>query len=136
MTIARDQPPPHASRRSMDILVAVLAVWLFISPWVLAYGAADSWNTWIASAIIFLTALSSLSRPRLWQEQLNLVLGGWMFLSPWIFNGSTPSTGAARTPVRAFAFVDAFVVTIGPPATLGNPVGMSADLIGGHLERR
>jgi hypothetical protein len=79
----------------MDVIVAVLAVWMFISPWVLVYGTGDAWNTWIVSAVIFLTAMSSLSRPGVWQERVNLVLGAWMFISPWVLAFSNPSAGAS-----------------------------------------
>jgi hypothetical protein len=83
------------SRRAMDIINAVLAVWLFVSPWALVYGTGDAWNTWIVSAIIFLTAMSALSRLTVWQERVTLVLGAWMFISPWVFGFSGPSLGAS-----------------------------------------
>lgn len=96
MTAERTDPqPPDVSRRSMDVIVAALAVWLFISPWVLVYGTGDAWNTWIVSAIIFLTAMSSLSRAGVWQERVNLVLGAWLFISPWVLAFSDPSMGAS-----------------------------------------
>lgn len=96
MTVDRtDAAVPTGSRRAMDILNAVLAVWLFISPWVLVYGTGDAWDTWIVSAIIFLTAMSALSRPGVWQERTTLVLGAWMFISPWVFAFSNPSLGAS-----------------------------------------
>jgi hypothetical protein len=87
--------PPTASRRAFDVITALLAVWLFISPWVLEYGTGDSWNTWIASAIIFLIALSALNRPMVGKEIANMVLGAWMFISPWVLGFSNPSPGAS-----------------------------------------
>ena len=79
----------------MDMIVTVLGVWMFISPWVLAYGTGDAWNTWLTSAIIVLSALSALSRGGVWPERVNLVLGAWMFISPWVLAFSDPSAGAS-----------------------------------------
>lgn len=77
----------------------VLAIWLFISPWVLNFGAgganagaggsatpaADaSWNAWVLGVIVFLVALSAIGRMQLWQEWINLVLGIWVFIAPWV----------------------------------------------------
>lgn len=87
--------PPTWSRRTMDIITALLAVWLFISPWILAYGRADSWNTWIASAIIFVISLTALSRPSSELEATNMVLGAWMFISPWALAFSKPTLDAS-----------------------------------------
>ncbi len=96
MTAERtDLPTGGTSRKAMDIINAVLAVWLFISPWVLVYGIGDAWNTWIVSAIIFLVSLSALSSLGVWQERVNLVLGAWMFISPWVLAFSNPSLGAS-----------------------------------------
>jgi hypothetical protein len=79
----------------MDIVTALLAVWLFISPWVLDYGTGDSWNTWIVSALIFLIAVSALNQPSSTRETANMVLAAWMFISPWVLSFSHPSFGAS-----------------------------------------
>lgn len=119
MTIDRSNPSAvGGSPRAMDIINAVLAVWLFISPWVLAYGAADAWNTWVASVIIFLAALSALSRPTARLEYVSLVLGAWMFISPWVFTGSNPSLGASWNQWIVGALV--FLISAGAIAARRN----------------
>jgi hypothetical protein len=87
----------------------VLAVWLFISPWVINFaggpaGAAPvaatgvaataSWNAWIIGVIIFLVAIAAVARLQVWQEWVNLVLGIWLFISPWVL-GFSGLAGAA-----------------------------------------
>jgi hypothetical protein len=87
----------------------VLAVWLFISPWVINFGGAASttagaavppaasnaaWNAWILGIIIFLVACSAIGRLRAWQEWVNLLLGIWLFVAPWAL-GFTQLGGAA-----------------------------------------
>jgi hypothetical protein len=89
---------------------AVLAVWFFISPWVLQFGAgapaagtdatttgavqAAEWNAWVLSVLVFLVAISAISRMDFWQEYVNLVLSIWIFIAPWVL-GFAMLTGAA-----------------------------------------
>ena len=79
----------------------VLAIWFFISPWVLQFGAnaavapptqgahavaevsAAAWNAWVLSVIVFLVALSAMGRLARGQETINLLLGVWIFIAPW-----------------------------------------------------
>jgi hypothetical protein len=87
----------------------VLAVWLFISPWVINFGGSAgtpagtaappgasnaAWNAWILGIIIFLVACSAISRLRAWQEWVNLLLGIWLFIAPWVL-GFSGLPGAA-----------------------------------------
>ena len=85
------------SNRVEDWVILVLAVWFFISPWVLQFGAgvqagaapvakvsAAAWDAWIMSVLVFLVAVSSISRLEVWQEWLNLIFGAWIFVAPWV----------------------------------------------------
>jgi SPW repeat len=92
---------------------AILAVWLFISPWVLQFGAgapaagdgatqsgllgavhAAAWDAWILGVIVFLVAVSAISRMDFWQEYVNVVLSIWIFIAPWVL-GFAMLSGAA-----------------------------------------
>jgi hypothetical protein len=92
---------------------AILAIWLFISPWVLQYGSGHStaagdaatggllgavqaaaWNAWVLGVIIFLVAISAISRMDFWQEYVNTVLSIWVFIAPWVL-GFAMLSGAA-----------------------------------------
>ena len=92
---------------------AVLAVWLFISPWVLQFGSgvparvqaaappayvgdvhAAAWNAWVLGVIVFLVAVSAISRMDFWQEYVNTVLSIWIFIAPWVL-GFAMLSGAA-----------------------------------------
>jgi SPW repeat len=88
----------------------VLAVWLFISPWVVQFGGSTvgapaatavpaaasnaAWNAWILGIVVFLVACSAIARLRAWQEWLNLLLGIWIFIAPWAL-GFAGLSGAA-----------------------------------------
>lgn len=87
--------------RPQDWLLVILAIWLFISPWVLHFGATSaavgggavtgpgvaishaSWDAWILGIILFLVAISAISRMQASQEWMALVLGAWIFVAPW-----------------------------------------------------
>jgi len=100
-------PSWQRSNRVQDWANLILAIWLFISPWVLQFGAGlapDSagaaiaplaevsraaWNAWVLGVIVFLVALSAIGRMEAWQEYINMVLGAWIFVAPWVL-GFTP----------------------------------------------
>jgi hypothetical protein len=86
--------------RWQDWANAILAIWLFISPWVLAFASAGgttaagtatsgggtaAWNAWVLGVIVFLVAVSAIGRRFVFsQEWVNLVLGIWIFIAPWV----------------------------------------------------
>jgi hypothetical protein len=91
----------NRSNRWQDWANLVLAVWLFISPWVLQFGSNAptvepaagatavqavsnaAWNAWVLGVIVFLVSLSAIGRMEFWQEWINLILGAWIFVAPW-----------------------------------------------------
>ena len=75
----------------------ILAVWLFISPWVLPVTAAGAWawDAWIVGVVVAVLSIAALTRMAQWEDWINLILGVWLFISPWIF-------GYVATPVAAW----------------------------------
>ncbi|HZS85348.1 MAG TPA: SPW repeat protein [Stellaceae bacterium] len=93
-----------------DWINLLLAIWLFISPWVLNFGSAPAtqtaggaagapppggvmtgnaaWDAWVLGVIIGLVAISAIAQLAPWQEWVNLVLGVWVFIAPWILSFS------------------------------------------------
>ncbi|HEX5454872.1 MAG TPA: SPW repeat protein [Stellaceae bacterium] len=96
----------RAGRRNnrQDWVNVALALWLFLSPWILGFGgsvrtpafatldggipavaAADAaWNAWVAGGVVFMLALTAAARLRLWQEWLILLIALWIFAAPWV----------------------------------------------------
>jgi hypothetical protein len=79
----------------------VLAIWLFISPWVLRFApgtssehimAAAAWDAWIVGIIIGALSIAALARAQPWEEWVNLVAGAWLFISPWVLKFSGDKT--------------------------------------------
>jgi hypothetical protein len=105
----------NRSNRWQDWANLVLAIWLFVSPWVLQFGSGVStaqpsagapggpvaivgnaaWDAWVLGVIVFLVALSALGRMELWQEWLNLLLGAWIFAAPWALGFAGGNLAAA-----------------------------------------
>lgn len=92
-------PPSPRTNRSQDWANLILAIWLFISPWVLQFASGPAnapgggpaipaanaaWNAWVLGVIVFIVSLSALGRMELWQEWINLLLGIWIFIAPWV----------------------------------------------------
>ena len=86
--------PAARGNKWQDWVNLVLAVWLFVSPWVLQFGAgsngiggsavhAAAWNDWVLGVLVFLSALSAIGRMEFWQEWLNMIFGIWLFVAPW-----------------------------------------------------
>jgi hypothetical protein len=134
MTTQYDPTPPRASPRSnawQDWANLVLAIWLFISPWVLQFGAGvqtatpqatvpggpvgavsnAAWNAWVLGVIIGLVALSAIGRLELWQEWVNLLLGIWVFIAPWVLGFAGAQTQAAAWDHWIVGFL-VFIISI------------------------
>ena len=91
-----------ANRTSMSLTWAngvtlILAIWLFVSPWVLAAPAegAWAWNAWIVAGVIAVLSLGAITQVAQWEDWLMILAGGWLIVSPWILSYSDLEGGAA-----------------------------------------
>ena len=87
-------------RTVQDWIILVLAVCLFISPWVIGYVAdtMPAWNAWIIGVVLAILSIATLSAFAEWEEWVNFVLGLWLIISPWVLRFS-PDIGAMWTHV-------------------------------------
>jgi hypothetical protein len=86
--------------KGQDWANLVLAVLLFISPWVIGFSGDKmaAWNAWVVGVIIAVLAIAALSAFAVWEEWINLLLGLWLIISPWVL-GYAPDMGARWTAV-------------------------------------
>jgi hypothetical protein len=72
-------------KTAQDWLNLVLAICLFISPWVVGFVAetTPTWNAWIVGVVLAVFAIATLSMFAEWEEWVNFVLGLWLIISPW-----------------------------------------------------
>ena len=86
------------SKHWQDYANMVLAIILFVTPWVLGYADQPSpaWNTWVSAVVIAGLAIAAVMAFAEWEEWLELVLGLWVAVSPWIlgFAGNVTATWA------------------------------------------
>lgn len=75
------------TKRWQDGVGLVLGIWLFLSPWILAYTgmAAAAWSAWIIGAGTVLFFAIALAQPKAWEEWVNLVLAVLLILTPFVF---------------------------------------------------
>lgn len=75
-----------AGRRAQDWANLVLAICLFLSPWVIGFAteATPTWNAWIVGVVLGALAVATLSAFAEWEEWANMVIGLWLVVSPWI----------------------------------------------------
>ena len=80
----------------------VLAVLLFISPWVFQFATAPAaagateaggtsvaaWNAWISALVVAGLTTAALLRFYEWEEWLNALVGVWLVASPWVLGFS------------------------------------------------
>jgi hypothetical protein len=82
------------SDRWRDWGILALAVWLFLSPWILGFTGAGptaaagfgaaAWNAWILGIAIGALALWAALRFAEWHHWANGALGVWLVIAPWI----------------------------------------------------
>jgi len=69
-----------------NVLNLLLAVWLFLSPWVVGFAGVmpAAWTAWLSGIAIAVFAIAALAAFAEWEEWINLILGIWVLISPWI----------------------------------------------------
>jgi hypothetical protein len=77
---------PELSRAFvLDVYTFVLAIFLFVSPWLFAYANTvvrlDFWASGALIAVVSAAAITAFSQ---WEEWLNLALGIWLAAAPWL----------------------------------------------------
>ncbi|HZI69477.1 MAG TPA: SPW repeat protein, partial [Hanamia sp.] len=71
--------------RWQDWLILIGGIWLFISPWLFAFGHTNySWDSFLMGALLIIFSLMALGNKRIWEEWITLIIGVWIFISPWV----------------------------------------------------
>jgi SPW repeat len=69
----------------LDIYMLLVAVFLFVSPWLFAYAnGLVRLDFWISSALIGTTSAFAIVLFSEWENWLNLLLGLWLISAPWL----------------------------------------------------
>jgi len=72
-------------KKPQDCLIAIFAVLLFASPWMLGFASdpKPAWSAWIAAVLLAYFAFTSLAESKQWEEWVTLALGAWLVVAPW-----------------------------------------------------
>ena len=70
----------------LEVYQLVLAVFLFVSPWLFAFVHGTlRVDTWVSAALVAVMSFGALIAFRDWKEWINCILGFWVAVSPWVF---------------------------------------------------
>ena len=70
----------------LEIYQIVLAIFLFVSPWLFAFAQGTlRIDTWASAGLAAIVAFIALVAFRDWEEWIICILGLWIAVSPWIF---------------------------------------------------
>lgn len=71
----------------LDVYKLVLAVFLFLTPWLFAF-SRDSVRieVWTSSLLLALTSCGAVMAFAKWEEWTSLLLGLWITAAPWVLN--------------------------------------------------
>ena len=82
----------HARWRAvaiLDVYNLLIAIFLFVSPWLFAYANKAAQVDLLASGILVgLASAIAIATLSDWEEWLNLSLGVWLMLAPWVLGFS------------------------------------------------
>jgi hypothetical protein len=69
----------------LDIYSLLIALFLFVTPWLFAYANPKAkLDLWASSGAVAVVSIATLVAFSMWEEWLNLLLGAWLMLSPWV----------------------------------------------------
>ena len=81
----RTQVLKWRSESVLDIYKLLLALFLFVTPWLFAYANEEAKiDLWVSSAAIVVLSLAALIAFSYWEEWLNFLIGLWLVVSPWV----------------------------------------------------
>lgn len=105
-----------------DVLNLILAVWLFLSPWIVGFAGTPpaAWVAWLSAIAIAVVSIAALSAFAEWEEWINLLLGIWVLLSPLVVHirGQEPPTVVlffTGLAVAIIAAIDLWMLHRTPP---------------------
>lgn len=94
-------------QRWQDGVTTLVGIFVFLAPGFIPYlfsvstaEGAVAWSHHGVGAAITVIGIAALSRNRLWEEWVEIVLGAWLIVSPWLL-GFTDMTELAWSSVIA-----------------------------------
>jgi len=99
-------------KRWRDWVIALLGLWMLVSPRVLQFVGVPPdaiWGAWLVGAAIILVTVGRRFVVEIWsplQDGTNALLGLWLMVSPWVLGF------AAHATARTNSIVVGFLVTV------------------------
>ena len=106
-----------------DLINLILAVWLFLSPWLVGFAGTmpAAWVAWLTAIAVAIFAIAALAALAEWEEWINLILGIWLIISPWVARFSTqydPKLTVSLTglAIAVIAAIEIWLMHRSPPS--------------------
>ena len=81
----RTQVLKWRSESVLDIYKMVLALFLFMTPWLFSFANEGAKiDLWASGAAILALSLAAFIAFSYWEEWLNFLIGSWLVVSPWV----------------------------------------------------
>jgi hypothetical protein len=72
---------------ALDIYNAILGSFLFVSPWLFAFGGGPAREgAFVAGAVVVLVSMLAIAAFAEWEEWINLAIGCWLLASPFVLH--------------------------------------------------
>ncbi len=78
----------------------VLALWLFVAPWMLNYSHVrlPTWNGDAVAIIVAVSSIAAMLKFNKWEEWISIVAGFWLIASPWLLDYTSVLPATATLP--------------------------------------
>lgn len=87
-SVPPEQQDTAIAAQTTSLMVAIVALWVFISPWTFGFSLrASALNAWLVGAVMLVFSIIRLLSPAHTSgfSRVNAVLAAWIFFSPWIY---------------------------------------------------
>lgn len=99
--------PTPKFTHGQDASKVALALWLFVSPWVLNYSQARTavWNGDAVAVIVAVSSIAAMLKFNRWEELISIFVGLWLMASPLVldYTALLPASASAALLQRQHA---------------------------------
>jgi len=78
----------------------VLALWLFVAPWMFNYSQVrlPVWNGDAVAIVVAVSSVAAMLKFNKWEEWISIVAGFWLIASPWLLDYTALLPGGETLP--------------------------------------
>lgn len=104
-------------RKWKDVIMFILGLWLVVSPFILqfsSYTEIAALNSYVLGVGVMVFAAIALARPKMWEEQVNLLLGLWLFIAPFVLGFQAETAAMANHMILGLLIIGDAIWAVQP----------------------